>query len=93
MRVSQDEKEFQSYHHRHYPPGMVSSLRNPHPPPSDVYAASLLPVGEGYALWYPEPHDSTGEPQIGDVGYVRQGAFIRLFNINTSRSEHALDFW
>lgn len=64
---------------------MLSSLRNPLPPPSDVYAASLLPVGEGYALWYPEPHKSGGEVQLGDVGYIENGAFMRLFNVATDR--------
>ena len=46
----------------------------------------------GYALWHPEPHRS-GEPQIGDVGYTREGAFIRLFNLNTSKPEHQVTFW
>ena len=41
----------------------------------------------GYALWHPEPH-KTGEAQIGDVGYIREGAFIRLFNLNASKPEH-----
>ncbi|EKM58764.1 uncharacterized protein PHACADRAFT_72830, partial [Phanerochaete carnosa HHB-10118-sp] len=46
----------------------------------EVYASSLFPTNEGYALWYPEPHES-GEVQIGDVGYIADGAFIRLFNV------------
>lgn len=60
--------------------------------PYVVYPTSLFTLKLGYALWYPEPHE-TGEPQIGDVGYVREGAFIRLFNINTSRPEHQVPFW
>lgn len=59
---------------------MKGSLRNLPPPPSEVYASSLFPTNEGYALWYPEPHES-GEVQIGDVGYIVDGAFIRLFNV------------
>ena len=43
-------------------------------------------------MWYPEPHDS-GEPQIGDVGYVREGAFVRFFNIDTSKAEHVVSYW
>lgn len=57
------------------------------PAPCDVYPSSLFCLGLGYALWYPEPHD-TGEPQIGDIGYVSDGAFIRIFNLNQAKSEH-----
>lgn len=60
--------------------------------PYVVYPSSLFCLDLGYALWYPEPH-KTGEPQIGDVGYVKEGAFIRLFNINNSKPEHQVTFW
>lgn len=60
--------------------------------PFVVYPSSLFSLGLGYALWYPEPHE-TGESQIGDVGYVNDGAFIRLFNINDSKPEHQVTFW
>ncbi|GJE94335.1 WD40 repeat domain-containing protein [Phanerochaete sordida] len=46
----------------------------------------------GYALWYPEPDELTGEPQIGDVGYMDDGAFIRLFNVDTSNEAHAVTY-
>ncbi|EKM58841.1 uncharacterized protein PHACADRAFT_248938 [Phanerochaete carnosa HHB-10118-sp] len=62
------------------------------PVPYTVYPSSLFCLGLGYALWHPEPHE-TGEPQIGDVGYVSRGAFIRLFNINTSKEDYAVTFW
>ncbi|GJE94287.1 WD40 repeat domain-containing protein [Phanerochaete sordida] len=57
-----------------------------------IYPSCLSRVGFGYALWHPEPH-STGEPQIGDVGYVREGAFVRLFNVNISASQHQVTSW
>ena len=58
-----------------------------------VYPSGLFHLGLGYALWYPEPHE-TRESQIGDVGYVQEGAFIRLFNINaSSKPEHQVIFW
>ena len=67
-----------------------------HPPsdaPYDVYPSSLAMLRYGYALWHPESHES-GEPQIGDVGYTRKGAFIRLFNLNTSKPEHQVrGYW
>ena len=59
---------------------------------SDVYATCLSSYALGYPLWFPEPHD-TGMPQIGDVGYVDEGAFRRLFNINTAEDAHKVDFW
>lgn len=60
--------------------------------PYVIYPSCLFCLDLGYALWYPEPH-KTGEPQIGDVGYMKEGAFIRLFNINTSQPEHQVTFW
>ena len=47
---------------------------------------------KGYPLWFPEPHD-TGEPQIGDVGYLEDGAFVRLFNINVSDTNLHVTRW
>ena len=34
----------------------------------------------GYALWDPSPRISDGPVQVGDVGFIRQGKFHRLFN-------------
>lgn len=45
-----------------------------------IYADQLYGHGYGHPLWHPEPN-STGEVQIGDVGYIFEGAFVRLFNI------------
>lgn len=50
------------------------------PHPSSIYTEQLHTVGEGDAVWFPEPHIS-GEVQIGDVGYILEGAFVRLFNV------------
>ena len=66
--------------------------QRPSSAPDIVYPSSLATLYQGYALWYPEPH-VTGEAQIGDVGYIREGAFIRLFNLNSSRPEHQVTFW
>ena len=44
-----------------------------------IYAEQLFPLGHGHALWEPEP-TRFGAVQIGDVGYLRDGAFYRLFN-------------
>ncbi len=34
----------------------------------------------GHALWEPSPGGQHGPVQVGDVGYIRQGKFHRLFN-------------
>ncbi len=47
--------------------------------PWDIYSEQLLHLGYGYPLWNPD------QPQrrsvlVGDVGMVREGEFIPLFN-------------
>lgn len=48
--------------------------------PSEVYSQQLFKLAYGYPLWEPEPKEGQGEVEIGDVGYLRQGGFYRLFN-------------
>ncbi|EKM56558.1 uncharacterized protein PHACADRAFT_253757 [Phanerochaete carnosa HHB-10118-sp] len=60
--------------------------------PDEIYSSCLASLHEGHALWYPEPHES-GEPQIGDVGFIHRGAFIRLFNLDASAPEKKVVFW
>jgi hypothetical protein len=43
------------------------------------YAKQLLQQKRGYALWDANPH-SEPAVEIADVGYVENGAFVRLFN-------------
>lgn len=45
----------------------------------EVYARLMSLRGKGLPLWEPEP-PATGPVRIGDVGYVRNGRFYRLFN-------------
>ena len=59
-------------------------------PPSSIYSEKLSCLYEGHALWYPEPH-ITGEVQIGDVGYVNDGAFFRLLNVRSGVPQ--INFW
>lgn len=47
---------------------------------SEIYANKLTAIGNGYALYDPSPADHDGV-EVGDVGYLHEGAFIRLFNI------------
>jgi hypothetical protein len=37
--------------------------------------------GYGHALWEPSPEDSFPAVEVGDVGFIREGRFYRLFNV------------
>lgn len=50
---------------------------------ANVYAEQLLSRAHGWPLWEPEP-TKEGEVLIGDVGYIYDGAFYRLFNVTFS---------
>ncbi|GJE89940.1 WD40 repeat domain-containing protein [Phanerochaete sordida] len=63
---------------------MVFWYNQPPTRPHDIYARSFQPHGFGYPLLFPEPDPDVGEVQIGDVGFTHEGAFIRLFNFDTS---------
>jgi hypothetical protein len=47
--------------------------------PWAVYVHELVHLGNGYALWEPNPGNDP-EVELADVGYLEDGAFIRLFN-------------
>jgi hypothetical protein len=47
----------------------------------DIYSDQLRELRRGQALYYPEPSPEDGPVEIGDVGYTKQGAFCRLFNV------------
>ncbi|GJE99614.1 WD40 repeat domain-containing protein [Phanerochaete sordida] len=66
-------------------------FRRPDKPhtPDEVYASSLESLGLGYPLWCPEPHIS-GEPEVADVGFLHEGKFIRLFNLDKASPEKAV---
>lgn len=51
-----------------------------------VYAEQLLPRGQGLPLWEPEPSE-LGEIHIGDVGFIYEGGFCRLFNATRSEGD------
>jgi len=48
----------------------------------DIYRDRLATTHPafGHALWEPDPEEGHGPVEIGDVGYVREGKFNRLFN-------------
>ena len=48
----------------------------------DTYREELAKAypGFGYALWEPDPGGQDRPVAIGDVGFIREGRFHRLFN-------------
>jgi hypothetical protein len=51
---------------------------------TDRRRQQLWPLYYGFALWNPNPVQVKGvynEVSIGDVGYVLEGCFIRMFNV------------
>ena len=60
------------------------SVSSPMPvdPPFNVYCDELTSLSQGLALWNPNPpKDIYNNVSIGDVGYLHEGTFIRMFNV------------
>ncbi|KAI0673242.1 WD40-repeat-containing domain protein [Trametes maxima] len=55
----------------------------------DVYAQSLMHLGHGYPLWVPDcDTNSKGlGVEVGDVGWIRQGAFRHLLRCRATSEE------
>ena len=49
--------------------------------PFNVYREQLSSLYHGLALWKPCPEGLYDQVAIGDVGYISEGAFIRMFNV------------
>ena len=53
--------------------------------PFNIYREQLSSLHHGLALWDPKPvenlHKQPGHVSIGDVGYLDNGAFMRMFNV------------
>ncbi len=50
--------------------------------PFNVYREQLTSLYQGHALWEPSPIRSIyDQASIGDVGYVNEGFFYRMFNV------------
>ncbi|GBE87685.1 hypothetical protein SCP_1103620 [Sparassis crispa] len=62
------------------------SASSPSTRPWDVYAEQLSPCGYGYPLWSPE-HAKHGGVHIGDVGYLQNGHFSRMFNAMRAKDD------
>ena len=49
--------------------------------PFNVYREQLSSLYHGLALWRPSPEGLYDRVTIGDIGYISEGAFIRMFNV------------
>lgn len=51
-------------------------------PPFEIYQEELSSLYHGHALWSPNPVESLySQVSIGDVGFISNGAFVRMFNV------------
>ncbi|KAN0136358.1 hypothetical protein V8E53_005726 [Lactarius tabidus] len=50
-------------------------------PHYSVYREQLTSLYHGHALWEPDPANIYEKVSVGDVGYVREGYFFRMFNV------------
>ncbi|KAG6909114.1 hypothetical protein DXG01_001988 [Tephrocybe rancida] len=50
------------------------------PEPHDVYAEQLSAAHYGHPLYHPDPPVGESPVEIGDVGFIRDGSFFRLFS-------------
>ena len=51
-------------------------------PPFTVYRDQLTALYKGIPLWNPNPSKKIyNNVSIGDVGYLHEGTFIRMFNV------------
>jgi hypothetical protein len=48
--------------------------------PCEVYREQLRSLHRGLPLWKPDPANLYQQVSIGDVGYIREGYFVRIFN-------------
>jgi hypothetical protein len=47
----------------------------------ETYRDQLASLYHGHALWVPDPARLYDRVRVGDVGYVKQGHFLRMFNV------------
>jgi hypothetical protein len=50
-------------------------------PPFCIYRDQLSSLYHGLALWDPDPANLYPSVSVGDVGYVKEGHFVRMFNV------------
>ena len=51
-----------------------------------TYANALFSKGHGYPLWEPNPGEYA-PVELADIGYLRDGGFVKLFNASRPRDD------
>ena len=79
------------------PPGaLINSPGGLVDQPSNIYRKQLSSKLHGLALWNPTPvqglFNDPGHVSIGDVGYLDNGTFMRIFNVNLPRDNPSNKF-
>jgi hypothetical protein len=72
--------------------GLNTSFAPAPDPPSSICRNQLSSVYHGIALWHPSPLEGFNHISIGDVGYLNEGAFIRIFNATLPRDDPSNKF-
>src|SRR3984885_4016133 len=54
----------------------------------ESYANALITKGHGHPLWEPDPGEYA-PVDLGDVGYLHKGAFVKLFNASKDTRDHS----
>jgi hypothetical protein len=55
----------------------------------DIYRDQLTNLYRGFALWEPDSGGQYDRVSVGDVGFIREGRFNRLFNILLSGNDES----
>ncbi|KAH9074327.1 hypothetical protein EDB83DRAFT_1955593 [Lactarius deliciosus] len=58
----------------------------------DTYRDQLASLYYGHALWVPDPSELYDRVRVGDVGYVKQGHFLRMFNALLPADDDAQEY-
>ncbi|KAH9057207.1 hypothetical protein EDB87DRAFT_1565573 [Lactarius vividus] len=58
----------------------------------DTYRDQLASLYYGHALWVPDPSELYDRVRVGDVGYVKQGHFLRMFNALLPANDDAQEY-
>jgi hypothetical protein len=57
----------------------------------ETYANALITKGHGRPLWEPDPGEYA-PVELGDVGYLYRGAFVKLFNASKAIDDPSNQF-
>ncbi|KAH9003549.1 hypothetical protein EDB86DRAFT_2799017 [Lactarius hatsudake] len=58
----------------------------------NTYRDQLASLYHGHALWVPDPSELYDRVRVGDVGYVKQGHFLRMFNVLLPANDGAQEY-